>query len=84
MTLYDVLALLLSIVAVACVVQPFFSTVSAERPEQDVGARQRDDAKRRCLQMLKDLELEYTLGNMQEDDFHDSKRRIEKELAHYL
>lgn len=83
MTLYDFVALLLSIWAVLYCAVPLFGR-SSEKQTYSKGSQRTEDAKGRCLQMLEDLELEFALGNMQEDDFKSSKRRIEKELAQYL
>ena len=42
------------------------------------------DQKERCVQVLKDLELDYAMGKLEEEDYTETRRRLSSELAALL
>lgn len=83
MNAIEFFSLLVSLAVTGYLVWPFFSD---EKQIAEIGkeAQILADSRQRCIQILKDLELEYSLGNMDADDYQTTRLRIEKELAAYL
>lgn len=80
-----VFALVITLVVVFIVVKPFFyAEVPAGFAEEGEDIVSLGDRKERCVQALKDLEMEYTTSKIAEDHYTEAKQKLSVELSSIL
>ena len=87
MSIGIIASIILSLIVVYFVMMPFFE------PALDVGVDARReggaltpllDAKERALRSLKDLEMDFSMGKLSQEDFEASKKTLSVEVANIL
>lgn len=87
MSLGIIASIVLSLIVVYFVLMPLFE------PALDVGVGLRNeggaispllDAKERALRALKDLDLDFSMGKVSQEDFEASKKALSLEVANIL
>lgn len=87
MSIGIIASIILSLVVVYLVLMPFFE------PALDVGVGARSeggalapllDAKERSLRALKDLDMDFSMGKLSQEDFETSKKALSLEVANVL
>ena len=77
------LSILLAVVVAWYVTEPYFA-VESGFTIANLDANSLSDQRARCVQVLKDLELDFMTGKVSEQDYGEMRRSLSAELAEIL